>query len=161
MLTEWVLVSLPNFTRRAPLSHSIWCLTCFFIAASTNPHLQVLYHNSQNWMTWNQIFCLHKKICLPVKNNNNLPSIYNIKCTFKAIYPHLLYRDRKPDVATTTTSTAHEDRRLFCLAGADFFGMLTGSKGTEILATKLPLLFLNSYSLLDHITCHESQQLIG
>ena len=24
MLTEWVLVSLPNFTRRAPLSHSIW-----------------------------------------------------------------------------------------------------------------------------------------
>ena len=41
MLTEWVLVSLPNFTRRAPLSYSIWCLSCFFLAASPNPWLQV------------------------------------------------------------------------------------------------------------------------
>ena len=41
MLTEWVLVSLPNFTRRAPLSHSLWCLSCFFLAASPNPWLQV------------------------------------------------------------------------------------------------------------------------
>ena len=41
MLTEWVLVSLPNFARRAPLSHSIWCLSCFFLAASSNPWLQV------------------------------------------------------------------------------------------------------------------------
>ena len=41
MLTEWVLVSLPNFTRKAPLSYSIWCLSCFFLAASTNPWLQV------------------------------------------------------------------------------------------------------------------------
>ena len=44
MLTEWVLVSLPNFTRRAPLSHSIWCLSCFFLAASSNPWLQVTSH---------------------------------------------------------------------------------------------------------------------
>ena len=43
MLTEWVLVSLPNFTRRAPLSYSIWCLSCFFLAASPNPWLQVLF----------------------------------------------------------------------------------------------------------------------
>ena len=41
MLTEWVLVSLPNFTRRAPLSYSLWCLSCFFLAASPNPWLQV------------------------------------------------------------------------------------------------------------------------
>jgi len=82
MLTEWVLVSLPNFTRRAPLSHSIWCLTCFFIAASNNPHLQDLF-------------------------------------------PHLLYRGRGPEAIT---STSHEDRRLFCLAGADFFTMLTDKR---------------------------------
>ena len=45
MLTEWVLVSLPNFTRRAPLSYSLWCLSCFFLAASPNPWLQVSYQH--------------------------------------------------------------------------------------------------------------------
>ena len=35
MLTEWVLVSLPNFTRRAPLSHSIWWL---FSVGLSFPH---------------------------------------------------------------------------------------------------------------------------
>merc|ERR1719239_1413667 len=47
MLTEWVLVSLPNFTRRAPLSHSIWCLSCFFLAASPNPWLQAMFPHLQ------------------------------------------------------------------------------------------------------------------
>ena len=47
MLTEWVLVSLPNFTRRAPLSYSLWCLSCFFLAASPNPWLQVNYQHKQ------------------------------------------------------------------------------------------------------------------
>ena len=46
MLTEWVLVSLPNFTRRAPLSYSLWCLSCFFLAASPNPWLQVNYQQN-------------------------------------------------------------------------------------------------------------------
>ena len=45
MLTEWVLVSLPNFTWRAPLSYSLWCLSCFFLAASPNPWLQVNYQH--------------------------------------------------------------------------------------------------------------------
>merc|ERR1712037_438785 len=48
MLTEWVLVSLPNFTRRAPLSHSIWCLSCFFLAASPNPWLQAMLPHLQH-----------------------------------------------------------------------------------------------------------------
>lgn len=75
MLTEWVLVSLPNFTRRAQLSHSIWCLSCFFLAASSNPWLQ-------------------------------------------AMFPHLQHRQ-------TRASTSHEDKRLFCLAAADFYSSLT------------------------------------
>jgi hypothetical protein len=42
MLQDWVLSALPNFTHRSPLSHSIWCLTVFFVsAATTNPYLQV------------------------------------------------------------------------------------------------------------------------
>jgi hypothetical protein len=42
MLQDWVLSALPNFSHRSPLSHSIWCLTVFFVcAATTNPHLQV------------------------------------------------------------------------------------------------------------------------
>jgi hypothetical protein len=44
MLQDWVLSALPNFTHRSPLSHSIWCLTVFFVcAATTNPYLQVLH----------------------------------------------------------------------------------------------------------------------
>ena len=43
MLQEWVLMALPNFTQRLPVSHSVWCLACFFIsAASHSPTLQVL-----------------------------------------------------------------------------------------------------------------------
>jgi len=79
MLTEWVLVSLPNFTRRAPLSHSIWCLSCFFLAASPNPWLQ-------------------------------------------AMFPHLQHRQ------PTDSTTPHEDKRLFCLAAADFYACLTDER---------------------------------
>jgi len=79
MLTEWVLVSLPNFTRRAPLSHSIWCLSCFFLAASPNPWLQ-------------------------------------------AMFPHLQHRQPQD------SSTPHEDKRLFCLAAADFYVCLTDER---------------------------------
>eukprot|EP00092_Neocalanus_flemingeri_P097801 GFUD01124696.1.p1 GENE.GFUD01124696.1~~GFUD01124696.1.p1 ORF type:complete len:1012 (+),score=244.69 GFUD01124696.1:363-3038(+) len=79
MLTEWVLVSLPNFTRRAPLSHSIWCLSCFFLAASPNPWLQ-------------------------------------------AMFPHLQHRQ------PADSTTPHEDKRLFCLAAADFYACLTDQR---------------------------------
>lgn len=44
MLQDWVLSALPNFTHRSPLSHSIWCLTVFFVCAATsNPYLQVSF----------------------------------------------------------------------------------------------------------------------
>ena len=49
MMQQWVLSSLPNFTKRSPVSHSMWCLTVFFFsAAADNCHLQVksIYHKS-------------------------------------------------------------------------------------------------------------------
>ena len=76
------MVSLPNFTRRAPLSHSVWCLSCFFLAASSNPWLQ-------------------------------------------AMFPHLQHRQASPAVLS------HEDKRLFCLAAADFYSSLTDIKQRE------------------------------
>ena len=61
MLTEWVLVSLPNFTRRAPLSHSIWCLSCFFLAASPNPWLQAMFpHLQHRLVTESEISTQHE-----------------------------------------------------------------------------------------------------
>ena len=47
MMQQWVLSSLPNFTKRSPVSHSMWCLTVFFFsAAADNCHLQVfVFHN--------------------------------------------------------------------------------------------------------------------
>jgi len=89
MLTEWVLVSLPNFTRRAPLSHSIWCLSCFFLAASPNPWLQ-------------------------------------------AMFPHLQHRQPPaPSPNSPPSSTPHEDKRLFCLAAADFYTGLSDQRQKE------------------------------
>ena len=105
MLTEWVLVSLPNFTRRAPLSHSIWyfvrlgsdpdrptfirCLSCFFLAASPNPWLQAMFPHLQ-----------HRQ---PPATSPNSPS----------------------------SSTPHEDKRLFCLAAADFYAGLSDQRQKE------------------------------
>merc|ERR1712037_404571 len=86
MLTEWVLVSLPNSTRRAPLSHSIWCLSCFFLAASPNPWLQAMFPRLQHWQ--------------PPATSPNSPS----------------------------SSTPHEDKRLFCLAAADFYAGLSDQR---------------------------------
>lgn len=44
MMQQWVLSSLPNFTKRSPVSHSMWCLSVFFFsAAADNAHLQALF----------------------------------------------------------------------------------------------------------------------
>lgn len=44
MMQQWVLSSLPNFTKRSPVSHSMWCLTVFFVsAAADNPYLQAMF----------------------------------------------------------------------------------------------------------------------
>lgn len=44
MMQQWVLSSLPNFTKRSPVSHSMWCLSVFFFsAAANNPYLQALF----------------------------------------------------------------------------------------------------------------------
>ena len=56
MLQDWVLSALPNFTHRSPLSHSIWCLTVFFVCAATsNPYLQVSFLGYPNWFLLNDI----------------------------------------------------------------------------------------------------------
>nr|XP_039263514.1 huntingtin-like [Styela clava]XP_039263521.1 huntingtin-like [Styela clava] len=36
VVSEWVMLSLGNFTQRTPISTAIWCLTCIFVSASTN-----------------------------------------------------------------------------------------------------------------------------
>ena len=67
MLQEWVLMALPNFVNRSPISHSVWCLTVFFISAAANntwlqamfPHLQQrfgLYQSEDK-----KLFCLAAK----------------------------------------------------------------------------------------------------
>ena len=48
MLHEWVLMALPNFVQRSPISHSVWCLTVFFIASSSNRWLQATFPHLQN-----------------------------------------------------------------------------------------------------------------
>ena len=67
MLQEWVLMALPNFTKRSPISHSIWCLTVFFISAAANnvwlqamfPYLQQRHGYYQN--EDKKLFCVAAK----------------------------------------------------------------------------------------------------
>ncbi|XP_039275419.1 huntingtin isoform X2 [Nilaparvata lugens] len=43
LLQAWVVMSLGNFTQCLPMPMATWCLSCFFISASTNPWLRALY----------------------------------------------------------------------------------------------------------------------
>nr|XP_045607422.1 huntingtin-like isoform X3 [Procambarus clarkii] len=47
LVQEWVLLSLSNFTQRTPVSLAVWCLTCFFIAASSNRWLRAAFPSVQ------------------------------------------------------------------------------------------------------------------
>lgn len=47
LVQEWVLLSLSNFTQRSPISLAVWCLTCFFIAASSNRWLRAAFPSVQ------------------------------------------------------------------------------------------------------------------
>merc|ERR1719357_2023176 len=64
MLQEWVLMALPNFIQRSPISHSVWCLTVFFIsAAADNQWLQAMFpHLQQRYGLYQsedkKLFCL-------------------------------------------------------------------------------------------------------
>ncbi|KAG5319910.1 HD protein, partial [Acromyrmex heyeri] len=43
LLQDWVVFSLPNFIQSLPMAMSTWCLSCFFISASTNHWLRALF----------------------------------------------------------------------------------------------------------------------
>ncbi|XP_011641684.1 huntingtin isoform X2 [Pogonomyrmex barbatus] len=43
LLQDWVIFSLPNFIQSLPMAMSTWCLSCFFISASTNHWLRALF----------------------------------------------------------------------------------------------------------------------
>ncbi|XP_075211811.1 huntingtin isoform X2 [Lycorma delicatula] len=48
LLQAWVVMSLPNFTQGIPVPIATWCLSCFFISASTNPWLRSLFPHVQS-----------------------------------------------------------------------------------------------------------------
>ncbi|XP_049777630.1 huntingtin [Schistocerca cancellata] len=48
LLQEWVVLSLSNFTQCSLVGMATWCLTCFFISASTNPWLRALFPHVQS-----------------------------------------------------------------------------------------------------------------
>ncbi|XP_076681503.1 huntingtin isoform X2 [Andrena cerasifolii] len=43
LLQDWVVFSLPNFIQSLPVTMSTWCLSCFFISASTNHWLRAIF----------------------------------------------------------------------------------------------------------------------
>lgn len=40
---DWVLLSLSSFTQLVPISHALWALTCFLMAASQNHWIRARY----------------------------------------------------------------------------------------------------------------------
>ncbi|XP_060528068.1 huntingtin [Cylas formicarius] len=47
LLQDWVVFSLSNFTQSSSINMATWCLTCFFISASTNKWLRALFPHVQ------------------------------------------------------------------------------------------------------------------
>ncbi|XP_048514714.1 huntingtin isoform X2 [Athalia rosae] len=48
LLQDWVVFSLPNFIQSLPIVMSTWCLSCFFISATTNPWLRAFFPHVQS-----------------------------------------------------------------------------------------------------------------
>ncbi|RZF49148.1 hypothetical protein LSTR_LSTR008434 [Laodelphax striatellus] len=48
LLQAWVVMSLGNFTQCLPMPMATWCLSCFFISASTNSWLRALFPHVQS-----------------------------------------------------------------------------------------------------------------
>ncbi|KAJ9589854.1 hypothetical protein L9F63_017009 [Diploptera punctata] len=48
LLQDWVVLSVANFTQCSPVGMASWCLTCFFISASTNQWLRALFPHVQS-----------------------------------------------------------------------------------------------------------------
>ncbi|CAH0556043.1 unnamed protein product [Brassicogethes aeneus] len=76
LLQDWVVFSLSNFTQSFSIGLATWCLTCFFISASSN-----------RWL-----------------------------------------RSYFPYVQTRVGRYEYEDRKMLCIAGADFYRNLTDEK---------------------------------
>ncbi|KAL1498155.1 hypothetical protein ABEB36_008999 [Hypothenemus hampei] len=75
LLQDWVVINLSNFTQTCS-NMSIWCLTCFFISASSNLWLKTFF----------------------------------------------------PYVQSRVGRCEYEDRKIFCIAGADFYKNLTNDR---------------------------------
>ncbi|EFA12957.1 Huntingtin-like Protein [Tribolium castaneum] len=73
LLQDWVVFSLSNFTQSLSVGMATWCLTCFFISASSNEWLRLFF----------------------------------------------------PYVQTRVGRYEYEDRKMLCIAGADFYKNLT------------------------------------
>ncbi|XP_063978909.1 huntingtin isoform X2 [Diachasmimorpha longicaudata] len=50
LLQDWVVFSLSTFIQSLPLVTSTWCLSCFFVSASTNKWLRALFPHVQSRM---------------------------------------------------------------------------------------------------------------
>lgn len=79
LLQDWVVFSLSNFTQSLSVGMATWCLTCFFISASTNEWLRNFF----------------------------------------------------PYVQSRVGRYEYEDRKMFCIAGMDFYHNLVTEKQKE------------------------------
>ncbi|XP_015112466.1 huntingtin [Diachasma alloeum] len=79
LLQDWVVFSLPSFIQSLPLVTSTWCLSCFFVSASTN-----------KWL--------------------------------RALFPHVQSRMGKYE---------YEDKKILCIAAADFYKQLSNESQRE------------------------------
>ena len=125
MLTEWVLVSLPNFTRRAPLSHSIWfdpscsysscspCFSCFLLPAPLS------LPGASPAFSWQPPPTPGCRPCSPTCSTDS------------QVAPPILPGARHPPTSPGEAATPHEDKRLFCLAAADFYTGLQDRRQQE------------------------------
>ncbi|CAG2056711.1 unnamed protein product [Timema podura] len=116
LLQHWVVLSLANFTQCMPVGMATWCLTCFFISASTNPWLRAMYpsikHSPHKGLTTK----LDKPIRFPHVQSRIGRCDYEdrrLLCVAALVfYNQLTDETQKQTFVSTFQSSAHQSQHL-------------------------------------------------
>ncbi|KAG8508650.1 LOW QUALITY PROTEIN: Huntingtin [Galemys pyrenaicus] len=109
VVRDWVMLSLSNFTQRAPVAMAVWSLSCFFVSASTGPWVSAMYPSGPApvWGRWGRADFQH----WGRSGRSGGPSWQPCSLT-PASLPHVVSRMGRLEPV---------DVRLFCLVAADFY----------------------------------------
>eukprot|EP00096_Caligus_rogercresseyi_P013079 TRINITY_DN5735_c0_g1_i1.p1 TRINITY_DN5735_c0_g1~~TRINITY_DN5735_c0_g1_i1.p1 ORF type:complete len:217 (+),score=52.05 TRINITY_DN5735_c0_g1_i1:440-1090(+) len=108
MLQDWVLSTLPTFTKRSPISHSAWCLSCFFLSVPP-PQIALPTDNASDY--WLQALFPH----LQTRLGCFTPEDRKLFCLVaKEFYSHLEENEQQEKFLSAFKEAAHPKTTPYC-----------------------------------------------